>query len=171
MSENKRKSVKVLLLNENNELLLLRCVDKSVTSIDGKQITPLWFLPGGKIEKNETIQEAAIREIQEETGIIEPELKLGPVIWHGELDLIIAGKEVNLDETFIVARTTEAKISPAALSEWEKQAITNIEWFSLERVQNCQEPVYPAILKNRPTKRSSLANTPTYPEEIDLSSS
>lgn len=48
------------LLFYNNTILLLKPVDKS-----GGE----WDIPGGTINKNETIYEALQREIQEETGI------------------------------------------------------------------------------------------------------
>jgi 8-oxo-dGTP pyrophosphatase MutT (NUDIX family) len=58
-----KNSVKVLLLNEENELLLMSADDPLTTSIDGKSHGVFWFPIGGTIEKGETIKEAAIREV------------------------------------------------------------------------------------------------------------
>lgn len=44
------------VLNHNDELLVIKRFG-------------LWDLPKGKVEKNETIKEAAIREVEEETGV------------------------------------------------------------------------------------------------------
>lgn len=41
----------------------------------------LWAVPGGKVELGETLREAAVREVREETAI---EVDLGPVVWVGE---------------------------------------------------------------------------------------
>lgn len=44
----------------------------------------LWDLPKGKIEPNETIMQAALREVQEETGIKKLQL-LNPILLHSTL--------------------------------------------------------------------------------------
>jgi 8-oxo-dGTP pyrophosphatase MutT (NUDIX family) len=57
---NKHLRVRILLLNESGEVLLVR-------SWLGHQN---WSLPGGGIQRNETPLQAAIRELQEETGVV-----------------------------------------------------------------------------------------------------
>ncbi|MDD9271735.1 NUDIX hydrolase [Paenibacillus sp. GCM10023248] len=49
-------SASVIVLNENNEILLMR----------GRRG---WEMPQGCVEEGETIREAAVREVKEETGI------------------------------------------------------------------------------------------------------
>ena len=73
-----------LVLNENKEVLLIHRLG-------------MWDLPKGKIEKGERIEEAAIREICEETGIVE--IKLIDALcttWH----LYHHKNELVLKETF-----------------------------------------------------------------------
>jgi 8-oxo-dGTP diphosphatase len=55
----KHHRVRVLLLNDQNEVLLVR-------SWLGHQ---RWTLPGGGIRRSESPRQAAIREVEEETGI------------------------------------------------------------------------------------------------------
>ena len=58
-----------LVFNDNNELLLNLRTD-----------TNTWGIPGGSMELFETIEETAIRELKEETGINAENLKLVDVL-------------------------------------------------------------------------------------------
>jgi 8-oxo-dGTP diphosphatase len=56
-------SVYAIIRNDKNEFLLLKRSEESHTN-PGK-----WDLPGGKLEREEILEEAIVREIWEETGI------------------------------------------------------------------------------------------------------
>jgi len=54
-----------------------------------------WTFPGGKIEKNESLIEAIVREVKEETGLfVLPYKKLGIHITHKEVRYYYAAKAI-----------------------------------------------------------------------------
>lgn len=54
-------NVVIGIVNKNGQLLMIKRAKQ-----EGNLI---WGFPGGKVEKNETLEDACIREIYEETGI------------------------------------------------------------------------------------------------------
>ncbi|MGI9353096.1 MAG: 8-oxo-dGTP diphosphatase MutT [Rhizobiaceae bacterium] len=77
MSANKKNPPVVLvsacaLLDPDNRILLAQ-------RPNGKSMAGLWEFPGGKIEADETPEEALIRELQEELGVTTWESCLAPV--------------------------------------------------------------------------------------------
>lgn len=141
-----RNSVKILLLNDNNELLLMSSHNPSNKSITGEYHGRYWSLIGGAIEAKESLKEAAAREIYEETGIQWKEIEFGPIVWYGEFDLILHDTPTHIKQTFIVAKTKQKNLSLSHLTEFEKNVVKELAWFSLEKIQNCSEVVYPVVL-------------------------
>ncbi len=142
-----RNSIRVLLLNDKNELLLMCADDPKTYKMGGEYRGCFWFPIGGKIENSETIEEAAIREIYEETGIKQHEIEFGPIVWFEELDLILSGTLTHLSQKFIVANTKNSNITLANLTPDEQKVIQNIAWFSFEKIKTWPEIIYPVSLK------------------------
>ena len=67
--------VGVLVLKDNKVLLGLRNPDKVKASSE-LQGQGTWTMPGGKVEWMETLDEAAKRELEEETSLIANELEI-----------------------------------------------------------------------------------------------
>ncbi|MFC1845723.1 NUDIX domain-containing protein [Candidatus Dependentiae bacterium] len=162
-----RNSVKILLLNDNNELLLLHVDDPQTTSVDGTYHGPFWHPIGGGIESGETIQEAAIREIYEETGLKKEEVTLGPVVWCGEFDLVLAGTLTRINMQFMVAKTKKEDVHISGLIGREKDVAKKVEWLTLEKIKNCSQVIYPVVLLDY-LPGILAGNYPEEPIEIDL---
>lgn len=165
---NKRKTIRILLLNANKELLLMRVVDPTTTALDEKPRGAFWCTIGGKIEANESIHNAMYRELFEETGLLPKDVELGPIVWYGTHRMIISGIETELEETFIVVFAINTIISTENFTENEKSGVTHLEWLSLEQILNHKEVIYPVIFKDHLYDIVS-SKFPEKPIEVDLS--
>jgi 8-oxo-dGTP diphosphatase len=63
-------TIKAVVFNKKGEVLLIK---RGLEELNGGK----YDLPGGHIEKNETIEEALVREVKEETGL---DVKKGEII-------------------------------------------------------------------------------------------
>ncbi len=64
--------VRVIVLDEENRILMVKQEHPERT---------VWMVPGGGIEEGENSARAAVREVQEETGL---EVEIQGLIWHVE---------------------------------------------------------------------------------------
>jgi 8-oxo-dGTP pyrophosphatase MutT (NUDIX family) len=140
-----RNAVRVLLLNEDK--LLLMCVeDFDISTIEGVRNKRFWCTIGGKIEEGESIERAAIREIFEETGIPKEAVELGPIVWFGEVDLMLKGTLTCMKETFIVAKTKQSDVFLHMPTSDEQEVVKKLVWFSLADIKNSNEIIFPILL-------------------------
>jgi 8-oxo-dGTP diphosphatase len=82
-------AVGILLLDENDRLLLIR---RARPPAAGK-----WSVPGGKVELGESLEEAALRELREETGL---ECTLGPIV--EVLDRVVRDGDGNIEFHYVI---------------------------------------------------------------------
>jgi 8-oxo-dGTP pyrophosphatase MutT (NUDIX family) len=75
-----RLSSRLLLVDQNNRLLLVRARDPYNST------APEWWeIPGGGVENGEDTVAAAVRETAEETGFLVGRSRVGPVCWSGDV--------------------------------------------------------------------------------------
>jgi 8-oxo-dGTP pyrophosphatase MutT (NUDIX family) len=166
---NQKNTIRILLINSKNQLLLMRVVDPTTTALNKKPRAAFWCTIGGKIEAGETVEQATLRELFEETGLTANDVKLGPIVWHGVHEMIISGKHIELNEKFIVAHTTTNKqVLQDNFTENEKSVVTNLEWLSLSEIISHSEEIFPAVLQTH-LAHILAKKYPPEPEWVDLS--
>lgn len=163
-----RKSVKALLIDKANQLLLIHIDDPKITNVEGKYHGSFWTLVGGGIETNESLEEAAIREIYEETGMRFTQSDLGPVVWYGSLDLLWNRQRVRIEQTYLVVKTKTNNVHLKNLVQTEKEVVQELRWFSVKDLQSCKEVIYPVTLIDH-IEDILLGKYPIRPLKIDLS--
>lgn len=138
-----RKSIRIILINKKKEILLFKMSPGAI--ITGRK-NAYWFTPGGGLEKDETEAEAALRELYEETGIEKEDVEIGPIIWYGDINLCLYGKNILQQQRYIVIHTKKTDITFKNFTEEEKKCINSHRWFSFLDIQNSQETIYPTDL-------------------------
>ena len=137
--------------------------------MDRKPRNAFWCTIGGKIEQGETLQQAAYRELFEETGLSDDNVELGPVVWYGVHQMIISSEHVELDEKFIVAHLkSDKQLNQDNFTENEKSVVTHTEWLGLNEILTSQEPIFPAIFKTH-LEDIIAGKYPKQPLLVDLS--
>ncbi|MEV8534193.1 NUDIX hydrolase [Streptomyces sp. NPDC051211] len=133
-----RKVSRVILLDPEDRILLLHGYEPDDPADDW------WFTPGGGLEGTETREQAALRELAEETGITQ--VDLGPVLWHRYCSFPFDGRRWEQDEWYFLARTTQTATAPAGLTELERRSVTGARWWTSEELLAARETVYPTRL-------------------------
>ncbi|PAQ15711.1 phosphohydrolase [Bacillaceae bacterium SAOS 7] len=101
--------VYALLFDENTNKILM-VFNKNGT----------WSLPGGAVEVGETLREATVREVKEETGY---DIKVGN---------IVALNEAFIDKNHVYFITYHGQIIKRPEEIPQEENITKVEWISLE---------------------------------------
>ncbi|MGW1936960.1 NUDIX hydrolase [Streptomyces goshikiensis] len=135
-----RKVSRVILLDPEDRILLLHGFEPGDPSDDW------WFTPGGGLEGAETREEAALRELAEETGI--EDVELGPVLWHRYCSFPFDGRRWEQDEWYFLARTRtiRAETVMGGLTELERRSVSGARWWTSEELLAAHETVYPTKL-------------------------
>ncbi|CAM5379062.1 NUDIX hydrolase [Streptomyces pilosus] len=133
-----RRVARVVLLDPRDRILLLHGHEPDDPADDW------WFTPGGGVEGEETREQAALRELAEETGITDVEL--GPVLWRRRCSFPFAGRRWDQDEWYFLARTTRTAVAATALTELERRSVAGSRWWTWPELAGAHETVYPTRL-------------------------
>jgi len=115
-----------LLYNDNEELLFIRRRSK-------------WDIPKGHLSENESVRECAVREIEEETGLIAGEAML---ILNPTYHIYKKDEKWVLKEThwYVFNDTGEGKAAPQVSED-----ITEVRWFSREEIKYVHQNTWPSV--------------------------
>lgn len=135
-----RPAARIILLDPVGRVLLFR--------FDPPDRPPFWCTPGGAVDPGESYEDAARRELLEETGFVaEPGLQIARRI----ADFItIEGVPVTADERYFLMRTPPG-IDPEAIdtgghTELERSVMRSWRWFDRAGLAALDEAFFPADL-------------------------
>ncbi|MBI4213228.1 MAG: NUDIX domain-containing protein [Chloroflexi bacterium] len=129
-----RPSARVVLLDEAGRILLLRGVDPKVDA------PSLWITPGGAPEDGENYEQAALRELSEETGLTG--VDLGPWIWARRHVWRWGEQWFDSIERYFLVRTSTFTASKAGLAPHELDVITDYRWWTVAEIDAAHDQIF-----------------------------
>lgn len=129
----------MLLVDEQHRVLLFSGIDRTKPDVP-----PWWFAVGGGLEPGETLEDAAIRETREETGlsISDP----GPVVLTRRFTWDFEGEEYDQQEWYFLVRTATFQPSSSDWTETESATIREHRWWSIDELRETNQAVFPEEL-------------------------
>jgi 8-oxo-dGTP pyrophosphatase MutT (NUDIX family) len=136
----RRQAGRVLVVDAAGRVLLLHGFDPREPD------RPYWFTVGGGAEPQESLAEAAVRELREETGLVAEPADLGDPVWHEVAEFSFDGTGYRQEQDFFLFRVDSAEISVDGLDHEEAAIIDAHRWWTAAELDETTESYYPLEL-------------------------
>ena len=160
-----RASARVVLLDEQGCVLLFCGSDPARDDIGAAP--KWWFTVGGQARPGETLQQAAAREVFEETGLRAAAADMVGPVWRRDAMLDFNNAVVRSHELFFVHRTRRFDPSTTGHTALEHRYIHGYRWCDADDIATlvrAGEAVYPVQLAELLPDANALASDPTAKE-------
>lgn len=136
-----RTAARVVLVDRDDRVLLIHGHDPARPERGW-----YWFTPGGGLEPGETLAQGAVREVQEETGLVLPEPALGPVVAESRIEFGFEDLLVRQHNRFFVVRVDAFEVDTSGWEPAEQRAQGEVRWWPRADLATTAETVYPEDL-------------------------
>ncbi len=131
-----RPTARVLVVDPGERVLLFGYLDDA-----GRRS---WFTPGGGVQRGETVVEAAVRELAEETGLVRAAAQLGPVV----ATLVSRfpgydGRPYLGAHSFFFLRVPRPEIVTDGQEEYERTFIIGHQWWTADELRSTSDGIFP----------------------------
>ncbi|QDZ01825.1 NUDIX domain-containing protein [Nitratireductor mangrovi] len=135
-----RPAARLFVIGPDDRLLLFRFVYRS-----GPQAGfSFWATPGGALDPGESFQQAARRELYEETG---HDVAIGPQVYARINDFDLPdGTPVRAEERFFLVKLDHHRIAGDNPDAFESEMIAGWRWWSAPELVETAETVFPEEL-------------------------
>jgi 8-oxo-dGTP pyrophosphatase MutT (NUDIX family) len=141
-----RRTSRLIVLDEDSRVLLFKTEDATVNRPNELSPSVYWLTPGGSLETGETHDDAARRELWEETGIVVD--TPGPWVAICEPVLDWAGEPVQAHDRFYLIRPRTTAVTLEHMTNQERTVYRGHRWWNVEELRASGEPVIPSGLVN-----------------------
>jgi 8-oxo-dGTP pyrophosphatase MutT (NUDIX family) len=135
---------RVIVADRSGRLLLFEGIDPAAPDV------VFWFTPGGGVDPGETSEQAARRELLEETGLVVDEL--GEPVHEDVVEFGFDGVRYRQQQQYFAVRVDGdgegLEIDDADWTPDEVTAIRRHRWWTPAELQATTEPVYPERLED-----------------------
>jgi 8-oxo-dGTP pyrophosphatase MutT (NUDIX family) len=134
-----RPTSRLLVLDEQDRLLLM------MTKAPDTSGAARWITPGGGVDPGESHEEAAVRELHEETGQVVADV--GAVVRVDDFEVPWDDADhTHGHAEFYVVRLPHFEVVDDDWTDDERVDILESRWFSLEELESTTDPVEPVDL-------------------------
>jgi predicted ATPase/DNA-binding CsgD family transcriptional regulator/ADP-ribose pyrophosphatase YjhB (NUDIX family) len=154
---------RVIVLDPLQRVLLFRYEDQVPLYPDQPELRSFWVTPGGVLEGGETFENAALRELAEETGITG--VVLGPCVWVSYQAYFWRGEPAVRVDRYFVTHVQDAWVDTIDMPADERLAHPEFRWWTTAELRATMDTTSPpgfvdlleSVLRN---------NTPSVPIRI-----
>ena len=138
-----RQVVRAVVVDARGRILLLHSQDLS-----RPEISAWWELPGGGLDPGETHEDAIIRELAEEAGLIVSAGQIGAPTWRRDSTFLYRGeRRLNHEVVVPVRLTVEGPdVDGAGRVDFEAEDYFGFRWWPVGEVVASGEVFYPGRL-------------------------
>lgn len=140
-----RQAARVVLLDREGRTLLFRFVDP----VNG---SPFWITPGGGLDEGETFEDAARRELREETGLVVGEglaaAGFGPCVWRRTIDIRYGHKRFRQHERYfpLTLNARQPAIDTGGMLDYEVSDLQDHRWWTADDITASADRFAPSRL-------------------------
>jgi len=128
-----RETARILLSNERAEIFLIQ------THWDpGTGLPPRWLTPGGGIDAGESVEQAAIRELFEETGMVVTAADLGDLVHRIDFRVDWANNtyETGVAHFYALMTTSDFVLDKSHWTIDEHRDVIDYRWWSVSELKD-----------------------------------